>query len=68
MIAKVSIETISQDMVVRYTLVIGRPIADDTEGPRKTINCQLHDTPLESDMRSDALKILSKAFAAGDIG
>jgi hypothetical protein len=66
--AKVSIETISPDIVVRYTLVIGRLIVDDTEGLLKTINCQLHDTLLESDMRSDSLKILSKAFAAGDIG
>ena len=48
---KVSIETISQDIVVRYTLVIGRLIADDTEGLLKTINYQLHDTLLEFGMR-----------------
>lgn len=65
---KVSIETISEDRVRRYMLVIGRLIANDTEGLLKTINCQLHDTLLEFGMRSDPFKILRKAFAAGDIG
>lgn len=66
--AKVSIETISKDIVRRYMLVIGRLIANDTEGLLETINCQLHDTLLEFGMHSDPFKILRKAFAAGDIG
>jgi hypothetical protein len=66
--AKVSIETISQDIVVRFTLVIGRLVANGTEGLLKSINYQLHDTLVASDVLSAPLKILRKAFAAGDIG